>query len=97
MAGDHVHHAFLAAAGLVDMTPYDLRATHASWVADSHGVLVDARRFGHANANVTTRHHARALSTPATPRRPFTSTTSAGVRNGHGIVERKEMIFDQGA
>lgn len=79
------------------MTPHDLRATHASWVADSHGVLVDARRFGHANASVTTRHYARALPTPATPRRPFTSTTSVGVRNRHGIVERKEMIFDQGA
>ncbi|MEU7975268.1 hypothetical protein AB0B48_24845 [Micromonospora sp. NPDC049089] len=43
------------AAGLDDVTPHDLRATHASWVADSHGVLVAARRLGHANASVTTR------------------------------------------
>ncbi|MBQ0897134.1 site-specific integrase [Micromonospora sp. U56] len=48
-------------AGLVDVTPHDLRATHASWVADSHGVLVAARRLGHANASVTTRHYARAV------------------------------------
>ncbi|WP_154941957.1 tyrosine-type recombinase/integrase [Micromonospora palomenae] len=55
---------FLAAvrsAGLADVTPHDLRATHASWVADSHGVLVAARRLGHANASVTTRHYARAV------------------------------------
>ncbi len=48
-------------AGLVDVTPHDLRATHGSWVADSHGVLVAARRLGHANASVTTRHYARAV------------------------------------
>jgi integrase len=49
----------VTAAGLADVTPHDLRATHASWVADSHGVLVAARRLGHANASVTTRHYAR--------------------------------------
>lgn len=55
---------FLAAvrsAGLADVTFHDLRATHASWVADSHGVLVAARRLGHANASVIRRHYARAL------------------------------------
>jgi integrase len=46
----------LEAAGLANVTPHDLRATHASWVADSHGVPVAARRLGHANASVTTRH-----------------------------------------
>lgn len=51
----------VAAAGLTDVTPHDLRATHASWVADSHGLLVAARRLGHANASVTTRHYARAM------------------------------------
>ncbi|MET7398851.1 site-specific integrase [Dactylosporangium sp. NPDC005572] len=51
----------VTAAGLGDVTPHDLRATHASWVADSHGVLVAARRLGHANASVTTRHYARAM------------------------------------
>ena len=53
--------AAVQAAGLSDVTPHDLRATHASWVADSHGVLVAARRLGHANASVTTRHYARAV------------------------------------
>jgi integrase len=46
-------------AGLGDVTPHDLRATHATWVADSHGVLVAARRLGHSNASVTTRGYAR--------------------------------------
>lgn len=53
--------AALKASGLVEVTPHDLRATHASWVADSHGVLVAARRLGHANASVTTRHYARTV------------------------------------
>jgi integrase len=47
--------------GLEDVTPHGLRATHASWVADSHGVMTAARRLGHANASVTTRHCARPL------------------------------------
>jgi integrase len=51
----------VAAAGPGDVTPHDLRATHASWVADSHGVLAAARRLGHANASVTTRHYARPM------------------------------------
>jgi integrase len=49
------------AAGLEDVTPHDLRATHASYVAERHGVMAAARRLGHANASVTTRHYARAL------------------------------------
>ncbi|MEV7227268.1 tyrosine-type recombinase/integrase [Polymorphospora sp. NPDC051019] len=49
----------VTAAGLDGVTPHDLRATHASWVADTHGVLLAARRLGHANASVTTRHYAR--------------------------------------
>lgn len=48
-------------AGLGDVIPHDLRATHGSWVADSHGVLVAARRLGHSNASVTTRHYARVV------------------------------------
>jgi integrase len=46
-------------AGLSDVTPQDLRATHASQVADRHGVMAAAKRLGHANASVTTRHYAR--------------------------------------
>jgi hypothetical protein len=47
--------------GLTDVIPHDLRATHGSWLADSHGVLVAARRLGHSNASVTTRHCACAV------------------------------------
>ncbi|RCG31563.1 hypothetical protein DQ384_08280 [Sphaerisporangium album] len=46
---------------LEDVTPHDLRATHATWVADRHGVMAAARRLGHSNASVTTRHYARAV------------------------------------
>ncbi|GAB2575726.1 site-specific integrase [Streptomyces capparidis] len=49
------------AAGLTDVTPHDLRASHATWVADRHGVMTAARRLGHSNASVTTRHYARAM------------------------------------
>ncbi|WP_436771951.1 tyrosine-type recombinase/integrase [Yinghuangia sp. YIM S09857] len=49
------------AAGLVDVTPHDLRATHATWVTDKHGVMAAAQRLGHSNASVTTRHYARAV------------------------------------
>jgi integrase len=49
------------AAGLDGVTPHDLRATHGSWVADRHGVMAAAKRLGHSNANVTTRHYARAV------------------------------------
>jgi hypothetical protein len=49
------------AAGLTDVTPHDLRATHASWVADRQGVMAAAHRMGHSNASVTTRHYARMI------------------------------------
>ena len=51
-----------AAAGLQDVTPHDLRATPATWMADSHGVMAAAQRLGHSNASVTTRHYARAVA-----------------------------------
>ena len=47
------------ATGLQGVTPHDLRATCASWVADSAGVLEAAKRLGHARTSVTTRHYAR--------------------------------------
>jgi integrase len=53
----------VAATGLGEVTPHDLRATHASWVADTHGVLAAAARLGHSNDNVTTRHYARVPDT----------------------------------
>ena len=49
------------AAGLGHVTPKDLRATHGTWVADRHGVMAAAKRPGHSNASVTTRHYARAV------------------------------------
>ena len=49
------------AAGLEHVTPKDLRATHGTWVADRHGVMAAAKRLGHSNASVTTRHYARAV------------------------------------
>ena len=51
----------VAAAGLDDVTPHDLRASHATWVAETHGVMAAAQRLGHAHASVTTRHYARAM------------------------------------
>jgi integrase len=47
------------AVGLTGVTPHDLRATCASWVADTAGVLEAAKRLGHARTSVTTRHYAR--------------------------------------
>lgn len=49
------------AAGLADVTPHDLRASHATWVAETHGIMAAAQRLGHAHASVTTRHYARAV------------------------------------
>jgi integrase len=50
----------VAASGLVGVTPHDLRATHASWVIDEGGSVMDAAaRLGHAAGTVTTRHYAR--------------------------------------
>jgi integrase len=48
------------AAGLTDVTPHDLRASHATWVAERHGIMAAAARLGHAHASVTSRHYARA-------------------------------------
>lgn len=50
------------AAGLVGVTPHDLRATHGTWVAKRFGVMAAARRLGHSNSSVTTRHYARVFS-----------------------------------
>ncbi|SEG31426.1 Site-specific recombinase XerD [Thermomonospora echinospora] len=48
-------------AGLDSVKPHDLRASHASWVADRWGVLAAGRRLGHSNTTITTRHYARRL------------------------------------
>ena len=48
--------------GLVGVTPHSLRASCASWVAESDGVLEAARRLGHSRSSVTMRHYARPMS-----------------------------------
>ncbi|MEV0153734.1 site-specific integrase [Micromonospora sp. NPDC050686] len=76
-------------AGLTDLIPHDLRATHGSWVADSHGVLVAARRLSRSNASVTTRHYARAVDGRDAEVAAFLDRArkakdhSGGARNGH--------------
>lgn len=76
-------------AGLTDLIPHDLRATHGSWVADSHGVLVAALRVGHSNASVTTRHYARAVDGRDAEVAAFLDRArkaedqQEGARNGH--------------
>ncbi|RPK38947.1 Phage integrase family protein [Streptomyces sp. ADI93-02] len=52
----------VAAAGLTDVTPHDLRASHGTWVADRYGVMTAVHRLGHSNASVTTRHYARPVA-----------------------------------
>lgn len=52
----------VAVAGLTDVTPHDLRASHGTWVADRYGVMTAAHRLGHSNASVTTRHYARPVA-----------------------------------
>jgi integrase len=69
----------VALAGLEDVTPHDLRASHATWVADSHGVMAAARRLGHANASVTTRHYARTID----GRDAEVAASFDRARNGH--------------
>lgn len=53
----------ISGADLLDVTPHDLRATHASWVIDEGGSVMDAAaRLGHAAGTVTTRHYARPVA-----------------------------------
>ena len=67
------------AAGLTDVTPHDLRASHGTWVADKYGVMTAAHRLGHSNASVTTRHYAR----PVAGRDDEVATASDGWLEGH--------------
>ncbi len=90
------------AAGLVDVTPHDLRASHASWVADRHGVLAAARRLGHSNTSVTTRHYARVLdgrdadvaASFDAQRARSASADQERARSGHAP---RETVSDDGA
>ncbi|WP_416963473.1 tyrosine-type recombinase/integrase [Streptomyces sp. Agncl-13] len=69
------------AAGLTDVTPHDLRASHGTWVADRYGVMTAAHRLGHSNASVTTRHYAR----PVAGRDDQVAEASDAWVNGHDL------------
>jgi integrase len=77
------------AAELEGVTPHDLRATHATNVANEHGVMAAAARLGHSNASVTTRHYAR--TRPGTDDKVAqsldqahgTDVTASGADTGH--------------
>ncbi|WP_329253401.1 site-specific integrase [Streptomyces sp. NBC_01478] len=69
----------VSAAGLTDVTPHDLRASHGTWVADRYGVMTAAHRLGHSNASVTTRHYAR----PVAGRDDQVAEASDAWVNGH--------------
>ena len=47
---------------LTPFTWHSLRASCASWVAESDGVLEAARRLGHSRSSITTRHYAHPLA-----------------------------------
>ncbi|MEU6193844.1 tyrosine-type recombinase/integrase [Streptomyces sp. NPDC047061] len=71
----------VVAAGLTDVTPHDLRASHGTWVADKYGVMTAAHRLGHSNASVTTRHYAR----PVAGRDDQVAEASDAWVNGHDL------------
>jgi len=89
----------IEATGLRDVTPHDLRATCASWIAEQHGVMAAARHLGHSSASVTTRHYARARqgstrrsSPPSRPPSrvpPGNETESDRARRGHETAARR--------
>ena len=88
----------LEAAALVDVTPHDLRATHASWVIDEGGSVMDAAaRLGHAAGTVTTRHYARPVDgrdaeIAARLNQSAGTTESDRARGGHVILNAQRRL-----
>ncbi|GAB3107473.1 tyrosine-type recombinase/integrase [Streptomyces calidiresistens] len=80
----------VSAAGLKDVTPHDLRASHGSWVADRYGVMTAAHRLGHSNASVTTRHYAR----PIAGRDAEVAAASDSWLEGHDAPRRAQEGHD---
>lgn len=80
----------VSAAGLTDVTPHDLRASHGTWVADRYGIMTAARRLGHSNASVTTRHYAR----PVTGRDDQVAQASDAWLSGHDDALRARRGHD---
>jgi integrase len=66
---------------------------HGSWVARSHAIMAAAKRLGHSNANVTTRHYAREVDDrDAEIAASFGPTeASLGARGGHEAAERDHV------
>lgn len=89
----------VAAAGLIDVTPHDLRGTHASWLVDNGCSVVDvAARLGHSAATVTTRHYARPVAgrdTEIASRLEAMWTdgaTTVRARGGHVIKDQRVRL-----
>ncbi|MEV7131092.1 tyrosine-type recombinase/integrase [Streptomyces sp. NPDC093260] len=82
----------VSAAGLMDVTPHDLRASHGTWVADRYGVMTAAHRLGHSNASVTTRHYAR----PVAGRDDQVAEASDAWFSGHDDVPGARKGHDDG-
>ena len=88
----------LEAAALLDVTPHDLRATHASWVIDEGGIVMDAAaRLGHAAGTVTTRHYARPVDgrdaeIAARLNQSAGTTESDRARGGHVILNAQRRL-----
>jgi integrase len=86
-------------AGLVGVTPHALRASHATWVAEQHGIMAAAARLGHAHASVTTRHYARTVDgRDAEVAAAFDRRRPAdGARKGHETPARTDAGEGKGA
>ncbi len=80
----------VSAAGLTDVTPHDLRASHGTWVADRYGVMTAAHRLGHSNTSVTTRHYAR----PVAGRDDQVAEASDAWFSGHDGADRARRGHD---
>jgi integrase len=85
-------------AGLADLTPHALRASHATWVAEEHGIMAAAARLGHAHASVTTRHYARTIDgRDAEVDAAFDRRRPAdGARKGHETLAGTESVREKG-
>jgi len=92
----------IEATGLYGVTPHDLRATHASWVIDGGGSVMDAAaRLGHAAGTVTTRHYARPVAgrdaeVAARLERAAQESRKEGARGGHVILDHDREVHDLG-
>ena len=89
----------ITGAGLPGVTPHDLRATHASWVIDEGGSVMDAAaRLGHAAGTVTTRHYARPVhgrDAEIADRLDESAAAGTHERRGHEGARRGHVIKEE--